>query len=186
MEIKFNKYIVNKVKNLKPFPFIIEFLKKYKDSCSFMIVTSQIPTVVNNLLSFWNFDEYFSVQNRFFCHDGVYKKSEIYRNVAKYIGIESITPDEIILFEDSPHYIQEAKKVGISVVGIEHRYNASTLTSCDAILTSEFQNKKIDMNIMYRRIKQEDKEQINDLYMKLLNNHGSNVGMGYRISRLGL
>lgn len=49
-----------------------------------------------------------------------------------------------------------------------------------------FTDKKIGMNIMYRRIKPEDKEQINDLYMKLLNNHGSNVGIGYRISRLGL
>lgn len=184
---RINKFLeLVQKKNLKPFPFIIEFLKKYKDSCSFMIVTSQIPTVVNNLLSFWNLDKYFSSKYRFFCHNGVYKKPEIYRNVAKYIGIESITPDEVILFEDSPHYIQEAKKVGIPVVGIKHRYNVSTLTSCDAILTSESQDKKIGMNIMYRRIKPEDKEHVNDLYMKLLNNHGSNVGMGYRISRLGL
>lgn len=186
-EDRINKFLeLVQKRDLKPFPFIVEFLKEHKDSLSFMLVTSQIPTVVNNLLSFWNFDEYFPSQYRFFCHDGVYKKPEIYRNVAKYIGIESITPDEVILFEDSPHYIQEARKLGISVVGIKHRYNTSTLTSCDAILTSETQNKKSGMNIMYRQIKQEDKEHVNDLYMKLLNNHGSNVGMGYRISRMGL
>ncbi len=33
------------------------------------------------------------------------------------------------------------------------------------------------MNIIYRQIKEEDKETINDLYEKLLEDHGGSVGM---------
>lgn len=42
------------------------------------------------------------------------------------------------------------------------------------------------MNIIYRQIKEEDKETINDLYEKLLEDYGSNVGMGHRIWILDL
>lgn len=41
------------------------------------------------------------------------------------------------------------------------------------------------MKIIYRQIK-EDKETINDLYEKLLDDHGSSVGMGHRIWILDL
>lgn len=46
--------------------------------------------------------------------------------------------------------------------------------------------KKIVMDIMYRKIKEEDKEIINDLYEKLLDNHGCNIGLGHRIWILDL
>lgn len=42
------------------------------------------------------------------------------------------------------------------------------------------------MKIIYRQIKEEDKETINDLYEKLLDAHGSSVGMGHRIWILDL
>jgi hypothetical protein len=42
------------------------------------------------------------------------------------------------------------------------------------------------MKIIYRQIKEEDKEAINDLYEKLLDNHGASVGMGHRIWMLVL
>lgn len=42
------------------------------------------------------------------------------------------------------------------------------------------------MNIIYRQIKEEDKETINVLYEKLLDNHGASVGMGHRIWILDL
>lgn len=37
------------------------------------------------------------------------------------------------------------------------------------------------MNIIYRKIKEEDKEAINDLYEKLLDDNGCNIDMGHRI-----
>ena len=37
---------------------------------------------------------------------------------------------------------------------------------------------EIVMKIIYRQIKEEDKEAINDLYEKLLDDHGASVGMG--------
>lgn len=42
------------------------------------------------------------------------------------------------------------------------------------------------MNIIYRKIKEEDKSTINDLYEKLLDDHGCNVGIGHRIWILDL
>lgn len=42
------------------------------------------------------------------------------------------------------------------------------------------------MNIIYRQIKEKDKEVVNDLYEKLLKDHASNVGIGHRISTLDL
>ena len=40
---------------------------------------------------------------------------------------------------------------------------------------------KMIMNIIYRKIQEEDKEIVNDLYEKLLDDHGCNVGIGHRI-----
>lgn len=37
------------------------------------------------------------------------------------------------------------------------------------------------MNIIYRQIREEDKDTINDLYEKLLDDHSASVGMGHRI-----
>ena len=42
------------------------------------------------------------------------------------------------------------------------------------------------MDIVYRQIRKEDIETINDLYEKLLDDHGSNVGIGHRIWILDL
>lgn len=42
------------------------------------------------------------------------------------------------------------------------------------------------MNIIYRQIEKEDEDSVNDLYQKLCDDHGSNVGIGYRIPRLDL
>lgn len=42
------------------------------------------------------------------------------------------------------------------------------------------------MNIIYRKIKKGDEEAINDLYEKLLDDHGGSVGMGYRLWILDL
>lgn len=37
------------------------------------------------------------------------------------------------------------------------------------------------MNISYREIQEKDKESVDDLYEKLLTDHGSNVGIGHRL-----
>lgn len=42
------------------------------------------------------------------------------------------------------------------------------------------------MNIVYRPVKETDKEIVNDLYEKLLDDHGGSVGMGHRLWILDL
>lgn len=122
-------------KNLKPYPFVYEILQSTNETNA--IVTSQIPLVVNKLLSMWGLDQYFPAHLRFCCHDGKYNKKDIYNNVSSYLGFtHTLSPHEIVLFEDSLHYIREGQKVGFTVIGIEHQYNRNTLKYCDAIMSS--------------------------------------------------
>lgn len=121
-------------KNLRPFPFIYDILKGTKAKCA--LVTSQIPPVVNRLLSLWGLEEYFPEARRFCCHDGVYNKKDIYKNVSAYLHLDlPVVPSEVLLFEDSVHYIAEAQKLSIPAVGIEHKFNRHMLKGCAAIMT---------------------------------------------------
>ncbi len=122
-------------KNLRPFPFIYDILKMSNGKNA--IVTSQIPLVVNKLLTLWGLDDYFPANMRFCCHDGRYVKKEIYKSVGSYLGFNHpVSPRDVVLFEDSVHYIAEAKKLGITVVGVEHKFNRHTLKACDAIMSA--------------------------------------------------
>ena len=122
-------------KNLRPFPFIYDILKTKKATCA--LITSQIPPVVNRLLSLWGLDEYFPESRRFCCHNGIYNKKDIYKNVNDYLHLEApVSPNDMVLFEDSVHYITEAQKLGIPTVGIEHKFNRHMLKGCSAIMAS--------------------------------------------------
>lgn len=122
-------------KNLRPFPFIYEILESTDARCA--IVTSQIPLVVNKLISLWGLDKYFPASRRFCCHDGKYTKKEIYKNISSYLGFEhTLSPNEVVLFEDSLHYITEGQRQGFTVIGVEHQFNRNLLKHCDAVMSS--------------------------------------------------
>lgn len=122
-------------KNLLPYPFIYEILENSK--VPNVIVTSQIPPVVDRLIELWELDRYFPREVRFCCHDGTYNKRDIYKNLSAYIGINhTLSPGEIVLFEDSLHYLVEGQRLGLVTVGVEHRYNRNSLKNCDAIMSS--------------------------------------------------
>lgn len=121
--------------NLQPYPFIDDILNKYHGQCTFILVTSQIPPVVNKLIKYWGYEEYFPESHRYCCHDNTYNKADIYRNINKHINSDSnVNTSQVLLLEDSEHYMKEAKNLGFNVIGVEHRYNENKLMSCDAIL----------------------------------------------------
>ena len=122
-------------KKLSPYPFIYEILENLKVPS--VIVTSQIPPVVNRLLELWGLDSYFPQEVRFCCHDGTYNKRDVYKNIGVYIGMNhTLSPGEIVLFEDSLHYLTEGQRLGFTTVGVEHKYNRNSLKNCDAIMSS--------------------------------------------------
>ena len=123
-------------KNLLPYPFIYEILENSKARNA--IVTSQIPSVLDRLLSLWKLDRYFPRERRFCCHDGTYSKVDIYQNISTHLGLNhTLSPSEIVLFEDSLHYLTEGQSLGFTTVGIEHQYNRNILKNCDAIMAAQ-------------------------------------------------
>lgn len=123
-------------KNLLPYPFIYEILENSKARNA--IVTSQIPPVVDRLLTMWNLDQYFPRELRFCCHDGIYNKRDVYNNISTYLGLDhTLSPSEVVLFEDSLHYLTEGQRIGFTTVGVEHQYNRNLLKNCDAIMVSQ-------------------------------------------------
>ena len=123
-------------KNLRPFPFIYDILKS--SNAKNAIVTSQIPPVVKRLLTLWGLDEYFPEERRFCCHDGRYKKSEIYKNISEHLGFNcTLDPYEVVLFEDSMHYLREGQRQGFTTVGVEHQFNRNLLKNCDAVMSTD-------------------------------------------------
>ena len=122
-------------KNLLPYPFIKDILDNSKARNA--IVTSQIPPVVEKLLSLWGLDQYFPREYRFCCHNGIYNKRDIYKNISTHLGFShTLSPNEIVLFEDSQHYLTEGQRLGFATVGVEHRYNKNLLKNCDAVMSS--------------------------------------------------
>lgn len=126
--------------NLRPYAWIEEIVRNFDGVMG--IVSSQMPHVVEALLKFWDFEKYFPKGTVFCCHDGRYTKKGIYENVFSYFGIEPCAMENVVLFEDSRHYINEAKNLGMTVVGVEHTYNKGILKNCDTIYKPLFEDAK--------------------------------------------
>lgn len=89
------------------------------------------------MLSFWGLNKYFPKKYRFYCHDGTNNKKDVYKNISSYLDFEqALSPNEVVLFEDSQHYITEGQRQGFTVIGVEHQFNRNMLKHCDAILSS--------------------------------------------------
>lgn len=126
--------------NLKPYIFIKEILEKYSH-LKMALVTSQVPEIINLLISKWKLEKYFSKEkgNIFSCSNGIIKKVDCYKKIDKLLNIdlkEKISGENIILFEDSNKYLSIGKELGFTTIGIETKFNLNQLSSCDAILTS--------------------------------------------------
>ena len=126
-------------KSLKPFKFITDILQNKNIKSA--LVTSQIPPVVDRLLSLWDLDKYFPKKYRFCCHDGRFTKQKVYENISSYLDFEyALNANNVVLFEDSMHYLKKGISLGFTTIGIEHQYNHNLLKDCDAIMTANISN----------------------------------------------
>lgn len=96
-----------------------------------IILSSQLPEVINFLMKRWEMDDIFTHENIISVHDGKVSKDEVLCQLDKYTGLtENYLPSEVTIFEDSEHVLTLAKELGIVGIGIEHKYNRGMLEDC--------------------------------------------------------
>lgn len=120
--------------NLQLFPWVSEF-KNIAPNAPIMLLTSQVPEIVDYLLSFWGLDEMIPKNMRISAHDGKITKAEVFANPKKFANIEK-SVDSVVVFEDSDHVAKLAMSFGHIVIGINHPYNKTTLKHATAIIDS--------------------------------------------------
>lgn len=125
-------------KNLQPFDWVKDFTETYSGT-PIMLLTSQIPEVVDSLIEYWGLDTLIPAQMRISVHDGSVSKTEVFNNPARYANCEELSETEITVFEDSDHVATIAYAQGYNVIGIRHRYNATTLKHCHVIIDQNLQ-----------------------------------------------
>ncbi len=121
--------------NLQPFPYFMEIIKKYPDK-RYGLLTSQVPHIIDFLLTKWQLDEIIPQEMRISVHDSTVTKKEVLANPGKYYHIDS-QKDRFLLFEDAEHTLQVGMNEGLKCVGIEHLYNINKLFHCDLVISND-------------------------------------------------
>ena len=122
--------------NLQPYQFIKDIFNEYQKEHKYILITSQMPNIVEYSFRKWEIDKYFDLNNCFFCNDGKIRKNEIYKDISKYLKIDNIGYNDIDVFEDSEYYLSQAKDLKMTTIGIEHQYNIGKIKSCDLLITN--------------------------------------------------
>ena len=124
--------------DLKLFEWV-DYIRNNITNQKVLLLTSQVPEVVDYLLNYWNLDELIPKSNRISCHNGKITKKEVFDNPSNFIKVDEIYTDyEVAVFEDSNHVAEYAFKKGYLVIGILHKYNYNTLKACSFLLDLNF------------------------------------------------
>ena len=127
-------------KNLQPFRWVRDF-QETTDNVPVLLLTSQVPEVVDILLTSWQLDELIPKEWRISAHNGRITKSEVFENPFAYIPDSAeIMSNHVVVFEDSEHVANLASSFGHTVIGIAHQYNKDTLKHCDLIINESVKN----------------------------------------------
>ena len=127
-------------RNLQPFKWVRDF-QETLDDVPVLLLTSQVPEVVDTLLSSWQLDKLIPKEWRISAHNGRITKSEVFENPFVYIpNSAEIKSSHVVVFEDSEHVANLASSFGHTVIGIAHQYNKDTLKHCDLIINEAVKN----------------------------------------------
>lgn len=124
--------------DLQPFDYFYSLLEKYKN-IEKVILSSQIPLVINFLLDKWGIKDIFTEEKIISVSNSTYKKGYVLANLSElYPCVKAdYVPEEVVLFEDSDKTLKIAKDFNISTIGIEHKFNYHKLENCDYIINEE-------------------------------------------------
>lgn len=121
-------------RNLQPFKWFWDFIEEFPNA-PILLLTSQVPEVVDHLLSYWGVDDIIPKKMRISAHDGKITKAEVFADPYVYVDIEkSLERSHIVVFEDSDHVAKLAASFGYTIIGISHSYNKGVLKHCDMII----------------------------------------------------
>ena len=119
--------------DLKPFKWVEDFFNRYKEK-KIALLTSQVPEIVDHLLSFWDLDDIIPKKMRISAHDGTVTKQAFFEHPEKYIELSGNELGNIVVFEDSNHVAKIASGFGYTTIGIRHRYNKNSLKDFTCII----------------------------------------------------
>ncbi len=119
-------------RNLQPFKWVSDFIGEFPNA-PILLLTSQVPEVVDYLLSYWGLDDVIPKKMRISVHDGNISKAEVFADPYAYIE-KSKEDSRIVVFEDSDHVAKLAASFGYTIIGITHSYNKGVLKHCDIII----------------------------------------------------
>ncbi len=127
-------------RNLQPFRWIRDF-QEMIDTNHVLLLTSQVPEVVDYLLTYWHLDQLIPKEWRISAHNGRITKKEVFANPFAYIPNDvNIKKGPVVVFEDSEHVANLASSFGHTVIGISHKYNKDSLKHCDLIINESVKN----------------------------------------------
>ena len=122
---------------LAPYDYFRDIIEVYRD-VPMALLTSQVPDVVNTLLTHWGLDKYFPPEFRITAHDNKITKRQVLENIGHFFSVKGVPvrQNEVILFEDADHVLEFAQHSKIKCIGIEHHYNEGRLLHADAVITT--------------------------------------------------
>jgi len=125
-------------RRLEPYPYVADFLRRFGDR-PLGLLTSQVPRVIDRLLTKWGLDAFFPPARRVSVHDGTLTKQAVLDHPGKYFTADGVpfAAEATVLFEDSEHTLACARQAGLRTVGIEHGYNRGKLASADYIIRKD-------------------------------------------------
>ena len=118
---------------LKPFKWARDFFREYQGR-KIVLLTSQVPSVVDHLLSYWELDKAIPKNMRISAHDGKITKRDFFNRPGDYVGLSGDELGNIVVFEDSNHVAEIASEFGYTVIGVRHRYNKAELKDFTCII----------------------------------------------------
>lgn len=124
--------------DIKPFAHFRRIINDYPN-IEKVILSSQIPLVINYLLERWNLLDEFSDGKIVSVSSGKCTKEEVLRNIGEFYKLKEDYYDntKILLFEDSAKVLSLARKLNIDSIGIEHVFNCNKLSNCNYIINEE-------------------------------------------------
>lgn len=98
----------------QPYNYILDLIKSLPNKRK-VILSNALENAISPLLEKWEILDNF--ENIYSCANLNIKKSQFYADTRKYFNVEQ---KDCVVFEDTQRYLDEAAKLGIMTVGIEH------------------------------------------------------------------
>ncbi len=120
-------------RKLSIFKWANDFFNNYKDK-KIVLLTSQVPQIVDHLLTFWGLDSIIPNNMRISAHNGKITKKEFFEHPEKFVNLGNKELGDIVVFEDSNHVAKLASDLGYTTIGISHRFNKNKLIDFTSVI----------------------------------------------------